>query len=242
MSFLYHPAFQSLVLPPLLAGLGMLLLRASAGPRWAPLGAALGLLAALAVLPGFDWPASARVQKLPWIVLAGTALAAGCLWRTTGTSSAARWWPWGGAVLAWAAACFWLVGAAAGPLQQGMALLGGAAALALLLLIPASGRLGARGVPVSAGLTLASLALAGLAGTGGSLLLAQLALMLAAVVAVPGLWAWWRPSSGLVVSPAALLPLGLAWLVIATSLLMAGPGATPTEAAPEDPYYTPRWK
>jgi hypothetical protein len=67
-------------------------------------------------------------------------------------------------------------------------------------------------------------------------------LMLAAGVAVPGLWAWWRPSSRLVVSPAALLPLGLAWLVIATSLLMAGPGATPTEAAPEDPYYTPRWK
>lgn len=242
MSFLYHPAFQSLVLPPLLAALGLLLLRASAGPRWAPLGAALGLLAALAVLPGFDWPASARAQKLPWIVLAGTVLAAGCLWRTTEGSRAARWWPWSCAVLGWAGAHLWLAGAAAGPLQHLVALVGGIAVLALLLLIPASGRLGARGVPVSAGLTLASLALAGLAGTGGSLLLAQLALMLAAVVAVPGLWAWWRPSSGLVVSPAALLPLGLAWLVIATSLPRADPGAAPTEAATEDPYYAPRWK
>jgi hypothetical protein len=79
MSLLHHPAFQSLVLPFVLAVVGMVLLRAlpgRAGLHWWPLGAVFGLLAALAVLPGFDWPATARAQKLPWIVLVGFALAA----------------------------------------------------------------------------------------------------------------------------------------------------------------------
>ena len=75
MTFLQHPAFQSLVLPVLLALAAMALLR-MAGERWTSLGATLGLLLALAVWPGFDWPASSRAQTVPWVVLAGLIVAA----------------------------------------------------------------------------------------------------------------------------------------------------------------------
>jgi len=73
-----------------------------------------------------------------------------------------------------------------------------------------------------AALTVAALGLTALAGSGGSLLLAQLAMMLATVTAVPGLWAWWRPESGVNLTPAALMPLGLAGLSIALSLPAQG--------------------
>jgi len=189
MELLHHPATQSLVLPPLLAWLGVWLLRAIAGARWAPLGAALGLLAALAVLPGFDWPALSRVQRLPWIVLAATVLAGA-----------------------------WLGIAPPGPGHRRL-----------------------RGVALAAGLTIASLALAALAALGGSLLLAQLAVMVAAATAVPGLWAWWRPASGVRVPLAALLPMLAGGLFIAFALFAAqqpGPGSQDDS----DPYYTPQWK
>ncbi|MGE0430146.1 hypothetical protein [Hydrogenophaga sp.] len=189
LNILYHPAVQSLVLPPLLAWLGVLLLRALAGARWAPLGAALGLLAALAALPGFDWPALSRVQKLPWLVLVATVLAG-----------------------AW-----------------------------LGLSPPGSGHRRLRGVALAAGLTMALLALAAAAALGGSLLLAQLAVMLAATTAVPGLWAWWRPASGLRVPLAALLPMLVGGLFVAFALFAAqqpGPGGRDDS----DPYYTPQWK
>jgi hypothetical protein len=73
--------------------------------------------------------------------------------------------------------------------------------------------------------------LAAIAAGGGSLLLAQLAMMLGVVTAVPGLWAWLRPASGLAIPPAALFPLGLAWLVIAFSLAVPGPSASGRMAA-----------
>ncbi|WP_332739145.1 hypothetical protein [Hydrogenophaga sp.] len=74
MSFLHHPAFQSLVLPFVFALAACLLLR-MAGLRWAALGASLGLVLAMTVWPGFDWPASSRAQMLPWAALVSTLLA-----------------------------------------------------------------------------------------------------------------------------------------------------------------------
>lgn len=186
-ALLNHPAIQSLVLPPLMAWLAVWLLGRAAGPRWAPLGAALGLLAAFAVLPGFDWPALSRVQKLPWIVLVATLVAAGWLWFAPGRNNH---------------------------------------------------RL--RGVVLSAALTVAALGLAAVGGLGGSLLLAQLALMVAATTAVLGLWVWWRPASDLRVPLAALLPALVAALLVALSLF----GALPSQGAggEDDLYYTPQWR
>lgn len=244
MSFVHHPAFQSLVLPFVLAVACMALLRAlpgRAGVRWWPLGAVIGLLAALAVLPGFDWPATARSQKLPWIVLAGLALAVlSMAWRAE-SSRGGRWATWLGGVLGWAGASVWLEGARAEPLQAGPFVLAGAVVLALLALgtrpasalqrdaslvrpepVPAASD---DGTTALAALTVAALGLGALAGSGGSMLLAQLALMLGVAAAVPGLWMWLRPASGLVVPAAALMPLGLAWLAIAQSLPARGAGS-----------------
>lgn len=237
MSLVHHPAFQSLVLPFVLAVVGMALLRVlpgRAGVRWWPLGAVLGLLAALAVLPGFEWPTTSRSQKLPWIVLVGLALAVlSMAWRAE-SSRGGRWATWLGGVLGWAGASVWLEGERTEPLHAGLFVLAGAVVLALLAL--GAGTASARqreasgagpeaaptapdgGTTASAALTVAALGLGALAANGGSLLLAQLAVMLATVVAAPGLWAWLRPSSGLVVPTAVLMPLGLAWLSIAKSL------------------------
>ncbi|MDO9438890.1 hypothetical protein [Hydrogenophaga sp.] len=186
-AMLNHPAIQSLVLPPLVAWLAIWLLGRWAGPRWAPLGAALGLLAALAVLPGFDWPALSRVQKLPWTVLAGTLVAGVWLWKK-----------------------------------------------------PVPNRPRMRGVALAAALTVAALGLAAFGGLGGSLLLAQLALMVAATTAVLGLWVWWRPASGLRASLASLLPGFVAGLFIAVSLFSALPDQP--LAGEDGLYYTPQWK
>ncbi len=240
VSVLHHPAFQSLVLPVVLAAAGMMLLRAlpgQAGRRWAPLGAALGLLVALAVLPGFGWPAPARVQKLPWVVLAGVAVAAFSMAYPDAAERAGRHGTWPGAALCWAAASVWLADSGAGWLQWSAWALAGAVVLALLAGgQPGSARqhavaLGSApkrsassgdGVHPAAALTVAALGLAALAASGGSLLLAQLATMLAAVTAVLGLWTWLRPRSGLSIPPAALMPLGLAWLCIAMALPSSG--------------------
>ena len=168
-NFLHHPAFQSLLLPCVLTLLAMAVLRAVGGARWAPLGAALGLLGALAWLPGFEWPAVSRVQKLPWIVLAGLALAA--------------------------------------------------VAMALRRNAHAPQRAGAPAQPAAAAsaaaLTVAALGLAALAAGGGSLLLAQLALMLATCTAVLGAWLWLRPAAMPPLPLMPLMPLLLAWLALA---------------------------
>lgn len=192
MDILNHPAFQSLVLPLLLCCAVVAAMHRAAGPCWAAFGGALGLLLALAVFPGFDWPAATRAQKLPWTVLAGTVLAALGLWRTARDSSAAR--------------------------QR------------------------VRGILLAAVLTVACLGLVAAAGLGGSLLLAQLALMVAIATAVPGLWSWWRPSSGLWVAPAALLPQFVAALLVASALPMAPWNGGPTGTATDELYYTPQWK
>jgi hypothetical protein len=216
---IHHPAFQSLALPLLLALLGIAVLRAGLGERHAAWGGLLGLLGALAWLPGFEWPAVTRTQKLPWIVLAGMGLAA--LDALRGGAHGRPVLAWLAALLAWAAAGLWLAGAAAGPLVLTAAGVLGWAVLSLLAW--GRGAAPAQGAVAVAVLTLATLGLAGLAATGGSLLLAQLALMLASTMAALGCWAWLRPAAGSVVSPVLRLHFGLAWLSIAWCWVLAAP-------------------
>ncbi|MBA4266581.1 MAG: hypothetical protein C0453_16015 [Comamonadaceae bacterium] len=240
MSLIHHPAFQSLGLPLLLTLVLTWLLGRRAEPpanrSWA-MGAAIALLLSFVLLPGFDWPATARTQKLPWIVLGGTGLAS--LWLSLQTRQPGRWMRWATATAGWALACIWLTG---NPVQWMHALLGtlaGAVVLAMLLMgvganastrgahaNPGShAQVAAGGAATAGALTVAALGLAAIAAGSGSLLLAQLAMMLAVVTAVPGLWAWLRSASGFVIVPAALLPLGLAWLVLAYALAVTGPSA-----------------
>lgn len=188
MAFLYHPAFQSLVLPFVLA-LALSALMRPLGLRCAALGAAVGLVLSLAMWPGFDWPATSRAQTLPWLALASTLLAA----------------------------------------------------LAIALNAPGTRAVGRRnGLVLTVLLTLAVLGLTAWGALGGSLLLAQLALMLATVCGVAVLWAW-RAAA---VSPVSLLPLLLTGVGIALCLawLPAGGPADSPGADSDDPYYAPRWK
>lgn len=188
MSLLHHPAFQSLVLPLVLAVVIGLLLR-PVGLRWVALGPALALVLALAVWPGFDWPANARAQTLPWLALGCTLLAG----------------------------------------------------LAIALKAPGTKAMGRRsGTVTTLLLTFAALGLAAWGALGGSLLLAQLALMLATVCAVAALWAWRAASA----APVSLLPLLFFGIGVALCLawLPAGGSADAGEADGEDPYYAPQWK
>ncbi|MDO8904500.1 hypothetical protein [Hydrogenophaga sp.] len=238
MSFIHHPAFQSVALPLLLTLVltGLLGgLQAPARNRWWAMGAAIALLLSYVLLPGYDWPATARAHKLPWIVLGGTSLAAA--WLLFGTSRPNRWTPWAMSSALWATACVWLMGNAAQWIHSTLGTLAGAAVLALLLItkpgasLNPHGHAGAsslttasiHGIATAGALTVAALGLAAVAAGSGSLLQAQLAMMLAVVTAVPGLWAWLRSASGLTIAPAALLPLGLSWLAIAYAMAVPGP-------------------
>jgi hypothetical protein len=180
MTFLHHPAFQSLVLP-LLLGLSLGLLLRTAGVRWLVLAPSLALVLALAAWPGFVWPALAQSQVLPWLALGGTAVAAVALvLKAPGTT------PWTGRTGSWAVSL----------------------------------------------LALAGLALAAWGALGGSLLLAQLAAMLAMVSAV-AVWQAWRYRSG---SWAGLLPL-LLFAMGLTLCLAWLPASGPAGPDNEDPYY-----
>lgn len=188
MSFFYHPAFQSLVLPFVL-GVTIVSLLQMVGPRWAALGSALALVATLAVWPGFDWPAASRAQKLPWAAFGGTLLAALAIaLKVPGTLPWNRW----------------------------------------------------AGVLISIVLLVVTLGLTAWAALGGSLLLAQLALMLGTLSAVAALAAWRNVSLSVVAS----LPLLFVGIWIALSIAWLPPGAPPGTGASEsnDPYYDPQWK
>jgi hypothetical protein len=99
---------------------------------------------------------------------------------------------------------------------------------------------------VAAGLL--ALVLAVLAGLGGSLLLAQLALMPAAALAVLLAALWLPPHAGVRPGLAALLPI--AAVLLALALLVAlqvtaawrSPGAGHDAPTTDDPYYTPGWR
>lgn len=87
--------------------------------------------------------------------------------------------------------------------------------------------------------------LAVLAAVSGSLLLAQLALMVAASAGVPVLWAWWRPDTGPRLTAISLMPLGVALLSLGVMVAALGWPTGGAQQAPgddaDDPYYTPRW-
>lgn len=222
---LHHPAFQSLVLPLLLALVGMAALRAWRGGRFALWGAVIGLLGAFAWLPGFQWPADARHLKLPWIVLAGLGVAVLAFARCG--LRAKPVWVVCAAVLGWVAAGLWLAGG-----QASLPLLGAAGLVGWAVL--QQGVWGWRDVAPSdvavwaIVMVAAALGLAGLVAAGGSLLLAQLALMLATTVGAAGGWTCWRPSSGMVAAPWVFLTFGLAWLSLAWSWVLGAPA--PAEA------------
>lgn len=231
-----HPLFQTFVLPLLLALLGMAALRVWPGERWASCGAMLGLLGALAWLPGFEWPAHSRTLKLPWVVLAGLALA--LLASARDTAGARPLWTRLSAVLAWAGAGLWLAGGQASlPLLVGAGLMGGAVLWQLAggrgdAAAPAAGGVGLAMLTALAVLSAAALGLAALAATGGSLLLAQLAGMLASTAMALAGWAWLRPSAGMVAATGEPWHwhwhLGLTWLSIAWAWVLAvpAPGST----------------
>ena len=261
-----HPLFQTLVLPLLLALLGMAALRLWPGERWGSLGATAGLVVALAWWPGFEWPAHSRALKLPWVVLAGLGLA---LLATAREATGAR--PLLSlvvAVLAWVGAVLWLAGGQASP-----PLLAGAGLLGAAVLWQLAGGRGHAAAPAVAGsglavpaergalavlpelavlavLAVAALGLAALTATGGSLLLAQLAGMVASTAVAMAAWAWLRLSTRMaegmatamaapVAAPMAAMaapmavnaggyrywPLALAWLSIAWAWVLAEPAA-----------------
>jgi hypothetical protein len=209
LSIVFHPAFQSLLLPALLGGLCALALHRALGRAhrsWGAFGASFGLVLAMLWWPGFVWPAASHAQKLPWIVLC--------------------------ALLAALAAQVFLPVRAAPPDRATGA---------------ATRR--ARGVPMAllvlVLLVALSSGLAFIAVAGGSLLLAQLALMVAASAGVPLLWAWARPDSGPRITAIALVPLvaaliALLVMVAALGWPTPGPAQAPGSGA-DDPYYTPRW-
>ena len=87
--------------------------------------------------------------------------------------------------------------------------------------------------------------LAVFAVVSGSLLLAQLALMVAASAGVTLLWAWVQRESGPRITAVSLLPLladFLALLALVAALGWPSSGSQPSPGgAADDPYYTPRW-
>jgi hypothetical protein len=228
--FLHHPAFQSLLLPALLALLGMGVLRAGLGPDRrdaAALGAALALVLAMAWWPGLVWPVSAQAHKLPWIAALGLLVSALPLAFGARFATAALR-PWQLAALAWVVALVWLQGVAQ-PMRWLLGVAAGALVLAVLAASPRAPNAeptGAAGSAAALGVAAAGLAL--LALLAGSLLLMQLGLTLAVCAALPGLWAWAWPRSGLRVSAVSLMPLALAALTLAWLNLATGqvaPGA-----------------
>jgi hypothetical protein len=247
---LHHPAVQSLLLPVLLAVLGIGLL-ALLRPRWAAFGVLPALLLSLGLLPGYHWPAAAAAEKLPWVV-AAAALGAVLLSGMAGPGRRPR--PasqLGFALIAWLAASLWVAGDwRPESLRLILVLLG-----ALLMVgwawavrarpehsgLRAAARAEPPGAGAAAGLAAATFALAGWAAVGGSLLLAQLAAMLGSVSSVLAfvLWRWPAAAPRPLPSTAVLMPLGLAWAVIA--LAVAWQALAPTPAAPhdDDPYYEP---
>ncbi|WKB51857.1 hypothetical protein [Eleftheria terrae] len=208
---LNHPLMQSVALPLLLALAGAGLLRHGDAARPARrAGAALGLSVLLASGWMLGWPLHPQglTEKLPWLV-AG-ALLAGLLLDAFRLS--ARVATLLGAVL-WALALAWLRGAS-WPLAAA-AWAAGSAVLAALAHTPAERASG------PALLGPASLGVALLAFMLGSMLLFQLALLLACACA--GLLPWLWPTPRVRFSAAAWLPASLAWLCTAWALLVLTP-------------------
>lgn len=244
-TLLHHPAVQSIVVPVLLSALAMGLL-GLLRPRWAAVGVLPALLLSFASLPGYHWPAAAAAEKLPWVV---AAAAAGALLLSRLAGSQGRQptaWQGGFALLAWLAASLWVAGDwVPASLRWALVLFGAGLMVCGAWVLRARSGQGVHGLVPGAGaaLTLAAAAfgLAGLAALGGSLLLAQLAAMLASVCAVLALGLWrWPAAAPRPLPPApVLMTLGLAWTVIALAVAWQALASAPTDAPDDDPYYEP---
>jgi hypothetical protein len=121
--------------------------------------------------------------------------------------------------------------------------LGGTLLAALAIALKAPGTLPWNrwtGVLISTVLSLAALGLAAWAALGGSLLLAQLALILGTLTGVAALAAW----RSVCASAVATLPLALTgiWLVLCIAWLPPGAPQENGASPGEDPYYEPKWK
>ena len=225
MDALHHPAFQSLVQPALLCLACLGLLRTARAPAlrpWWPMGGAIALALSLALWPGLAWPPTAQAHKLPWIALLGLlAMLPALLGSRAVRSTDAPARPWGLGALAWLGAAAWLLGPTPTPGRL-LAVAAGVLLLALLAWSPRAPQAEPTGAAGSAAaLAVALLGLTAMGGLGGSLLLAQLGLVLTVCAALPGLWTWGLPRSGLRLSAAALMPLGVAGLALAC-LVYAG--------------------
>ncbi len=219
MDALHHPAFQSLVQPALLCLACLALLRTARAPalrRWWPMAGAIALVVSLALWPGLVWPTTAQAHKLPWVALLGLlAMLPALLGSRAARSTDAPARPWGLGALAWIGAAAWVLGPAPTPGRLS-AVAGGVLLLAVLAWSPRAPQAEPTGAAGSAAaLAVALLGLTALGGLGGSLLLAQLGLVLTVCAALPGLWTWGLPRSGLRLSAVALMPLGVAGLALA---------------------------
>ncbi len=226
MDALHHPAFQSLAQPALLCLACLALLRTARAPAlrpWWPMGGAIALALSLGLWPGLLWPTTAQAHKLPWIALLGLlAMLPALLGSRAARSTDAPARPWGLGALAWLGAAAWLLGPVPTPGRL-LAVLAGVLLLALLAWSPRAPQAEPTGAAGSAAaLAVALLGLTALGGLGGSLLLAQLGLVLTVCAALPGLWTWGLPRSGLRLSAAALMPLGVAGLGLACLVYMGG--------------------
>lgn len=197
---LHHPLFQSLVLPLLLSLAGIGLLRAIAGPRRAVAAIGLSVLLSALWMAGWSVQPAGVMQKLPWI-FAGAWLAGVALELTV----ARRMLQWQALTVAWLAASWWLGSkGAANALAFGVA---GAAVIACLLQSP-----GDRADAATLGVV-ASLGLAGLTFTAGSLALFQFSLILAAALCGGALWLWPEPRVRFGVCAVAVA--AISWLALA---------------------------
>lgn len=205
---LNHPLFQSLVLPLLLSLAGIGLLRAVAGPARAAVAVGISVLLSAVWMMGWPVRPGSVMQKLPW-VFAGALL----LGLALDVLVASRLLRWLFLTVAWLIASWWL--GSKGAVHATVLALAGAAVIGCLLHAPEN-RADAATVAI-----LASLGLAGLALSAGSLALMQLCVLLAAAVGGAGLWLW--PKARIRFGAAAVAVAGLAWLALAQATLLLIP-------------------
>jgi len=208
LPFLYHPIFQSLVLPLLLSLAGIALLRTFFGPALAAAAVGLSVLLSAIWLMGWSPRPDSLMQKLPWIF--GSGWVAGVALSVT---AAGRLMQWLVLTLVWLLASWWL-----GTSSLAFALVLAAAGAAIIACLVGSEE--ARADAATA-LVLAGLGLAGLTFAAGSLALFQLALLLAAAVGGAGLWLW--PRARIRFGAAAVGVAAIALLALAQASLLLIP-------------------
>jgi uncharacterized membrane protein len=208
VSILYHPVFQSVVLPLLLSLVGIALMRRSFGTAWAAAAVGLSVLASAIWLMGWSGQPDSLMQKLPWI-FAG-AWIVGSVLGVTGGSRRTEWLVLGAA---WLLASWWL-----GSRGAGLAAAAAVAGIAVIGALVHSVDSRADGAAAS---VIAALGLAALAFLAGSLAIFQLGLLLAAALGGAGLWLW--PKARVRFGPAATAVAALGWLALAQASMVLIP-------------------